>query len=111
MLPILTNNLDQIIQVISTLTDAPIVVYNIYNPFQLNDPMHFLVNQLLTNIVNPAIGIVVSQNNAKLADAYTAFGEEQFSYVKQGDIHPTNCWTKGFSRDRRRVLRVKLITI
>ena len=89
MLPILTNNLDQIIQEISTLTDAPIVVYNIYNPFQLNDPMHFLVNQLLTNIVNPAIGIVVSQNNAKLADAYTAFGEEQFTYVRQGDIHPT----------------------
>ena len=89
MLPVLTNNLDQIIQEISTLTDAPIVVYNIYNPFQLNDPMHFLANQLLTNIVNPAIRLVVSQNNAKLADAYTAFGEDQLTYVRQGDIHPT----------------------
>jgi len=89
MLPVLTNNLDQIIQEISTLTDAPIVVYNIYNPFQLNDPMHFLANPLLTNIVNPAIRLVVSQNNAKLADAYTAFGEDQLTYVRQGDIHPT----------------------
>ena len=67
MLPVLTNNFNQIIQEISTLTDAPIVVYNIYNPFQLNDPMHFFANQLLTIIVNPAIKLVVSQSNAKLS--------------------------------------------
>lgn len=90
MVPSLTDHLNQIIQEISSLTNAPIVVYNIYNPFQVNDPMHSLSNQLLTNMINPAIRqVVLSHKGTKLADAYSAFGENQATYVRQGDIHPT----------------------
>ncbi|MDP4084267.1 MAG: SGNH/GDSL hydrolase family protein [Bacillota bacterium] len=90
MLPILTNNLDQIIQEISKLTDAPIVVYNIYNPFQIGTSLHVPANQLLSTIINPAIAkIVQTHTNTKLADAYSAFGENQAIYVRPLDVHPT----------------------
>lgn len=90
MVPTLTNNLHQIIQEISNLTDAPIVVYNIYNPFQQNNPLHGLANQLLSGAINPAIGqVVLSHQNTRLADAFGTFLGKQEDYVISGDIHPT----------------------
>lgn len=88
------QNLNKNIAAIRSLTDAPIVVYNIYNPFQINDPLHQVGNQLLPGINYQIMGIVNSykamgDQNIVLADAYTAFGDNQIEYVRQNDIHPT----------------------
>lgn len=88
-LPTIKNNLNQIILEVSKLTDAPIVLYNIYNPFQVTDPMHSLADQLLTTYINPVIEGIGIQYGVKLADAYVAFGNNQAVYVRVGDIHPT----------------------
>ena len=48
------------------------------------------MNQLLTQIINPAIARVVSQHRGvRLADAFGAFGENQALYVRTNDVHPT----------------------
>lgn len=88
-LPQITNNLNQIISEVKKLTNAPIVLYNIYNPFQVTDPMHFLADQLLPYLINPAIQGIAISNGTKLADAYGAFGQNQAIYVRAKDIHPT----------------------
>jgi lysophospholipase L1-like esterase len=89
MLLNLTKNISQI----RTLTDAPIVVYNIYNPFQPSDPLHSLGDLLLPSI-NGQIGKIVDSYKAVgakivLADAYNAYGNNQPTYILPGDIHPT----------------------
>ncbi len=91
MMPKLTGNLNKIIKEIRELSDAPIVLYNFYNPFQVsNQPMHKLSNQLLSFIINPKIASIASKyKNVKIADAFSAFDEKQATYVRQGDIHPT----------------------
>lgn len=97
VLPGILGNVKNTIAEIRSLTDAPIVVYNIYNPYQVsNQPMHALTNQLLTQLVNNNLGILVQSlaaadkcHTLELADAYTAFGENQLLYVRQNDIHPT----------------------
>jgi lysophospholipase L1-like esterase len=88
-LPTLKDNLNQIISEVKKLTDAPIVLYNIYNPFQKIDPRHQLADQLLPSIINPAIQGIAVLNGTKLADAYGAFGQNQAIYVRANDIHPT----------------------
>ncbi|WP_286138307.1 GDSL-type esterase/lipase family protein [Bacillus sp. AFS055030] len=91
MMPKLAGNLNEIIQEIRELSDAPIVVYNFYNPFQVNNqPMHNLSNQLLSFVINPTIASIASKyKNVKIADAFSAFDEKQETYIIQGDIHPT----------------------
>ena len=84
-------NLKTTITEIRSLTDAPIVVYNIYNPFQLDDPLHGLGATLLPGI-NTQISAVVGSfmdSTISVANAFTAFGTNQEIYVIQGDIHPT----------------------
>ncbi len=91
MMPKLVENLNEIIQEIRGLSDAPVVVYNFYNPFQVsNQPMHTLSNQLLSLVINPKIESIVGKyKKIKIADAFSAFGEKQATYVRHGDIHPT----------------------
>jgi lysophospholipase L1-like esterase len=99
-LPTLLDNLDKTVAAIRGLTDAPIVIYNIYNPFQLTDqPLNSLSAYLLNNpdprqmdvndlyAMHTAI-LNMSYGNVHLADAYSAFGNSG-QYVRVGDIHPT----------------------
>ena len=88
------ENIRNIILEVRELSDAPVVVYNFYNPFQLNDPRHAIGNVLLSQMVNPQIKSLVQALNQEtgnivLADAFTAFGENQAKYVFPNDIHPT----------------------
>ncbi|MBT2581194.1 GDSL-type esterase/lipase family protein [Planococcus sp. ISL-109] len=83
------DNITQIIQEIRALTDSPIVLYNVYNPFQLNDPLHFVADAFLPQINAAFAGLAFSNQDVYLADAYTAFGNDQATYVLPGDIHPT----------------------
>ncbi|MFC3885951.1 SGNH/GDSL hydrolase family protein [Bacillus songklensis] len=88
------EKLSKIASEIRELSDAPVVVYNIYNPFQVDDPRHDIGNLLLRYKVNPQIESLVHSlnqelNNIVLADAFTAYGEKQAEYVLPNDIHPT----------------------
>lgn len=90
VLPVLTN-LKNIILNIKNLTDKPIVVYNIYNPFQVGLPEHNVADFLLPSINMQIMGLIAQlrDNNVAVADAYSAFGQEQAKYIILGDIHPT----------------------
>ncbi len=83
------GNIGEIIIEIRTLTDAPIVLYNVYNPFQLNDPLHYLGDAVLPQINAAFASLAFSFPNVYLANADSAFGDNQASYVIQGDVHPT----------------------
>lgn len=84
------TNISETIEEIRSLTDAPIVLYNVYNPFQLNDPLHYVADSVLPQINTAFTGLAFSNSDIYVADAYTAFGNNQATYVIQGDIHPTN---------------------
>lgn len=78
---------------IRKLSDAPIVIHNIYNPFQVTDPFHYIalnalpiINGNISNLVGVANN---NYHNVVLADTYIAFGSNQANYVVSGDIHPT----------------------
>lgn len=72
-----------------SLTDAPIVLYNVYNPFQITDPLHYVADGVLP-VINQAFAFLAATNgNVYLADAYNAVGNNQATYVIAGDIHPT----------------------
>jgi lysophospholipase L1-like esterase len=76
---------------IRSLTDAPIVVYNVYNPFQVNDSRHIAGDNLLP-IINTQIQLLTSSvidPSIVVADAYSAFRDNQSTYVIVNDIHPT----------------------
>ncbi|MGM0899467.1 MAG: SGNH/GDSL hydrolase family protein [Bacillota bacterium] len=74
---------------IRSLTDAPIVLYNVYNPFQLDDPLHYVADAVLPPINTTFAALSFSTSDVTLADAYSAFGNNQATYVLPGDIHPT----------------------
>lgn len=78
------SNLGQIVTQIRTLTDAPIVLYNIYNPFfGLDQPAGLLLtgaNQVISSFGHDPSIIV--------ADAYGAFAGKQNLLILPGDVHP-----------------------
>jgi lysophospholipase L1-like esterase len=89
--PIL-NNLSTIISKIRSMSDADIVVYNIYNPFQVTDSYRHIMGDLLLPGINAQLqNAVVSFHDSKIttADAYDAFGQNQAIFVRANDIHPT----------------------
>lgn len=83
------SNIQQIITEIRSLTDSPIVLYNVYNPFQLTDRLHYVADSVLPTINTAFTALAFSNADVYLADAYTAFGNNQALYVLPGDIHPT----------------------
>ena len=83
------DNLAASIHEIHSLTDAPIVLYNIYNPFQLNDPLHQVSDQFLPQINAAFAEAADAFSDVEVADAYSAFGDSQAEYVLPQDIHPT----------------------
>lgn len=84
-------NLQDIIVKVRSLSNAPIVVYNIYNPFQVTDYRHAMGDFLLPGINAQILGLVASFHDSKIviADAYDAIGQNQDIYVRANDIHPT----------------------
>lgn len=84
------DNIAETILEIRSLTDSPIVIYNVYNPFQVNDPLHNVAAAFLPNVNGAFIALAYSYDDVSVADAYSAFGNDQATYVIQGDIHPTN---------------------
>ena len=89
----LFKNLSNSIGEIRSLTNAPVVVYNVYNPFQNDDPLHGIGNMVLPGInwqfQQLVAGLNYNYGNIVIADAFGAFGNSQADYVIAGDIHPT----------------------
>jgi LPXTG-motif cell wall-anchored protein len=90
----LTLNLSKTIQLIRLHTDAPILLYSIYNPFAAStDPflgsLHLLGEEITKNVNQHVIGPVAAQSGSIYLDAYAAFNGNQQNYIIQGDIHPT----------------------
>ncbi|WP_052131600.1 GDSL-type esterase/lipase family protein [Planococcus sp. CAU13] len=83
------DNINEIIKEIRSLTKARIVLYNLYNPFQLNDPLHKVADMYLPQLNAMYKNIADSYKRVSLADAYRAFGDNQAKFVYKGDIHPT----------------------
>jgi lysophospholipase L1-like esterase len=83
------QNIARTLQEIRSLTDSPVVLYNVYNPFQVGDPLHDLANAFLPQINATLDQLTLSDQNVYLADAYSAFGNDQATYVIPGDVHPT----------------------
>ncbi|MDC3418563.1 GDSL-type esterase/lipase family protein [Aquibacillus salsiterrae] len=92
----IVTNIIATIGEIRKLTDAPLVVYNIYNPFGEGDALNSYAPVLLDNEqgVNAAFAslpIMLGKfgvSGVTIADANTAFTDSG-EYVIKGDIHPT----------------------
>jgi lysophospholipase L1-like esterase len=82
------ERLQAIIVEVRLLTDAPIVLYNIYNPYPAGTPIHIASDQLLT-LINNSISFIAGVYGLAYADAFEAYGDNQVEYVLPNDIHPT----------------------
>jgi LPXTG-motif cell wall-anchored protein len=90
----LGDNLSKIIAAIKLQTKAPIILYNIYNPFgESSNPilssLHTFGEQFIPSVNLTIIRPIALQSGALLADAYNAFNGKQAEYIIPGDVHPT----------------------
>lgn len=88
------QSLQGIIQAIRTQTTAPIVLYNLYNPFGSNVENEFLNNlhvfgeQVIQQVNSAIISPFQAVQGVFLVDAYNSFNGNQASYIIPGDVHP-----------------------
>ncbi|WP_156874343.1 SGNH/GDSL hydrolase family protein [Planococcus halocryophilus] len=104
------GNLTASIEEIRKLTDSPIVLYNAYNPFQLNNPLHHISNLFLPQVNAAFTGIAYSYSDVRVADAYRAFSNNQANYVIPQDIHPTIAGQEELAKIGLRALQFDYIT-
>ncbi|MEH7275014.1 GDSL-type esterase/lipase family protein [Neobacillus vireti] len=93
----LGQNLQSIFGKIRSLnTDAPIILYNIYNPFgpstdnQFNAFLHSIGGQIVTGVNTNIISPFSNVPGTFVANAKTVFDNNQTTYIIPGDIHPTS---------------------
>ncbi|WP_417900336.1 SGNH/GDSL hydrolase family protein [Bacillus haimaensis] len=89
----LTVNLQGIITKIRQESNAPIFLYNIYNPFGPSDDqfagsVHSLGNLIANNVNQSVINPFYAVPGTYIIDAYSVFDQNQASLVIPGDIHP-----------------------
>lgn len=94
-----SENLVTIIGMIASITDAPIILYNLYNPIVLNPALGEAFNaklgllhsfvELQLKGVNAAIGQIGSNPNIYVVDAYSTFQANSAAFIIPFDIHPT----------------------
>lgn len=79
------------IALIRSESSAPIIAYNLYDPFPNQSPLHPL-DEPLEALVNAAITQVAAANkDVVVANAHAAFDGNQLADVRvaEGDVHPT----------------------
>jgi lysophospholipase L1-like esterase len=82
------GRLGQIIELIQLMNpDAEIVLYNIYNAFQVDHPM-YQVSETLLPSVNGQYELLASNLGLGYVDAYTTYDGKQAQYLLRNDIHP-----------------------
>ncbi len=87
----ITKNIGTIVSDIRSQTKAPILLYNLYNPFPDASGIH-AAGELFQSAVNQGIGQVAnSTKNVFVVDAHKGFDHNQLTFVQvsKGDIHPT----------------------
>ncbi|MCA1032688.1 GDSL-type esterase/lipase family protein [Bacillus timonensis] len=90
----LGTNLQAIFAAIRSQTDAPIVFYNLYNPFGPSThptfaALHLLGEQIITGVNKDVILPIGVATGSLLVDSYSAFNGNQATYILPGDVHPT----------------------
>ncbi|MED3562741.1 SGNH/GDSL hydrolase family protein [Bacillus xiapuensis] len=86
--PTLSQNLGTIIGTVKTLNpNAPIILYNLYNPFAIG-PLHDLGESVIPLVNGNVINPLTAKFSAHVADAYSAFNRNQIELILPGDIHP-----------------------
>jgi len=86
---IVFDEIGGLIEEIQTLTDAQILLYNIYNPFLSINPIYQIGEALLPQVNATFQEVAEGYENVYLIDAYSAFNGKQEDYIIPGDIHPT----------------------
>lgn len=86
---LIAERLREPIEEIQSLTDAQIVLYNMYNPFPADSPIYAIAEGLLPQVNAAFEDVAASYGQVILADAYSAYHEKQDDYIIAGDIHPT----------------------
>lgn len=97
-LALYSTNLVKIIKTIKSETDAPIILYNLYNPIVLSNnpilnelllgPLHTFVGDNLV-VVNGIINQVGKATRAHVVDSYSTINANPSVYIIPFDIHPT----------------------
>lgn len=90
----LNINMNSILANIRAKTDAPVILYTLYNPFGLTaNPVLNSLHLLGESFIGPVNAQVIKPSGKPgsilIADAYTAYNGKQAQYILLGDIHPT----------------------
>ncbi|KEZ48344.1 GDSL-type esterase/lipase family protein [Metabacillus indicus] len=90
----LSQNLQNILQTIRQNNQtAPVVFYNMYNPFGASeDPfllsLHQAGEQITLTVNQQVLNPIAAASGSLLVDTYSAFSGNQAAYIIPGDIHP-----------------------
>lgn len=92
----ITNNLSIITNIIKQETDAPILLYSLYNPFgpDMTDPqsilsqLHLVGNSITESVNTYVYNTIANSTGSHYLDSYTAYDGKQGEYIIPGDIHP-----------------------
>src|SRR5690606_13816386 len=79
----------ELIAEIRSLTDAKILLYNIYNPLPPSSSLYSIGDSLLPQVNTAIANVAENYEDVYLADAFTAYQNNQDVYIIAGDIHPT----------------------
>lgn len=83
------DKVGELIEEIQSLTDAQILLYNVYNPFPSHSKMYRISESLLPQVNAAFADVAESYEGVYLADAYSAYRNKQEDYIIVDDIHPT----------------------
>lgn len=86
----MSSNLTKTVAAIQAETNAPVVLYNLYDPFPAGSPLSAAGQEFIT-AANQAIAQVGTATGVPVLDAYSAFNGKQTTLVRvaEGDVHPT----------------------
>lgn len=86
----MSSNLGKTVAAIKTETNAPIVLYNLYDPFPSQSALSAVAEEF-TTAANQAIAAVGAAAGVPVLDAYSAFNGKQLALVRiaENDVHPT----------------------
>ncbi|QSO51723.1 SGNH/GDSL hydrolase family protein [Alicyclobacillus curvatus] len=85
------SNLGKIVSTVRGLTHAPILVYNLYDPFPTGTNLNVVTEQLEASENGAISQVAAAVPGVTVVDAHKAFATHQLDYVRvaQNDVHPT----------------------
>lgn len=85
------GNITKIVTAVRQLTNAPILLYNMYDPFPVGTGLNTVTEQLEAGENALIAQVAASTPNVTVVDAHKAFATHELAYVRvaQNDVHPT----------------------